>query len=140
MAVLGEGCRRRLELNRSGRLFIARNNSLAKETFSSLRQDGGNDAPGAKNGIHRGYDLVHGSVDVERETDEVHILKCGMCGSQDLPRRITAEFNRHDLVIAVAQVAHPAQEIAKVNQAGQRSGGGQQAYVVVTASGVHQLL
>jgi hypothetical protein len=55
-----------------------------------------------------------------------------------LPGRITAEINPHDLVIAVAQVTHPAQEVTEVNQAGQRSSIGQKAYVVVTVNCVHQ--
>ena len=66
------------------------------------------DPLGAKNRIHRGYDLVHGPVDVERETNQVHSSKRRISANQGLPRRITAEIDPHDLVIAVAEVAHPA--------------------------------
>src|SRR5580700_9953863 len=131
----GGGLPRRPELNCSGRFFVQ--HFPDAETLGRSRS---NDHARAKNGMYSGYDLVHGSFDVQCEAGKVHICQRRIGTHQNLPRRIAAEINSHDLFVAVTEVTHPAKEIAQVNQAGRRSGSWQKAYIVVTAGGVNQLL
>jgi len=97
-----------LSLSAQG-VFLLLFDSACQEDFLSLVCGRRGDTLGPKNGIHRFHDLLHRAIDVERETDEVHVSKRRIDGNQALPCRITAEIDPHDLVIAVAEVTHPAQ-------------------------------
>src|ERR1700686_3033444 len=120
------------------RAFLLRRASVGHVPCSSARRSG--DFLGAKNRIHSRRNFIHRSVYVEREANQVHFCERGIGSDQSLPRRIAAEIHSHDLFIAVAEIAHPAEEIAEVNQASQRPGRRQQADIVMTACTLAEVL
>ena len=143
MAVLGEGCQERPELTLRAFFFAARNSSRFGDESPSgheLCRGGSGGSLDFKNGVDRGYDLVHGCFDIEREADEVHLLQRRIRGNQDLPCRTAAKIDTDILFLTVPQIADAAQQIAEMNQTGQRSGSRQKVGIVVTAGAVSQFL
>src|SRR6202166_4737390 len=137
LAVPGEGCRGCPELQRSGHFYCAER-LFDTSPCSSARGRG--DFLGAEDRVHGRRNFIHGSVYVEREANQVHFGQGGISGDQGLPCRIAAEIHSHDFFIAVAEIAHPAEEIAEVNQASQRPGRRQQADIVMTACTLAEVL
>jgi hypothetical protein len=65
--------------------------------------------------------LIHGSVDIHGEARDVHLGKLGIGHRQGLPGEVASEFDAQDLVVTVAQIAHPAEQVSDVNQGDQGS-------------------
>lgn len=93
-----------------------------------------------KDGIDQRGDLVHGAIDVECEADHVDVGEAGIGGHQMGPSQVLVKSHSHNFVIAVAEGAQAAEQVAEVNQINERAGAGQQIGFVMAASYIGQLL
>ena len=97
----------RPELTCSGRFFVPANMRRVINLPNSGR-DRNRNLLDAKNRIYGRHNLVHGSVNVERETNQIHRSNRGIVGNQGLPRRVSNQIDSHHFLIAITEIAHPA--------------------------------
>src|ERR1700686_96805 len=94
----------------------------------------------AKNGINSRRNFWHSSINVEREADQIHFCQSRIGDNQSFPGHIAAQVNSHNLVVTIAQILHPAEKVAEMNQACERPRRRKQAHVVVASRSLSEFL
>lgn len=95
---------------------------------------------GGEDRIDQRRDLIHGAVDVEREAEEIDLRERRVAGHEMIPCGLLRKRDGQSLVVSIAEVAHPAEQVAEMNQAGEGTGRLHEIQSVVATDGFREFV